>query len=117
MHLYAPGKHGYQVVRLVIDPQPWLRTHDTCTAVGDLSFQAAQRASRGVFEAISAPARRDILATPEMQKVLGSMPSVTITGALEYQACDDKVCFNPARVPISWTVVVKGLDRERVKRQ
>ena len=29
MHLYAPGKHSYQVVRLVIDPQPWLRAYDT----------------------------------------------------------------------------------------
>ena len=47
-----------------------------------------------------------------MQKLLGSMPSATITGALEYQACDDKVCFNPARVPISFTVTLKALDRK-----
>lgn len=39
------------------------------------------------------------------------MQSVTITGAFEYQACDDKVCFNPTRVPISFVVSVKGLDR------
>jgi hypothetical protein len=36
---------------------------------------------------------------------------VTINGALEYQACDDKVCYNPARVPFSFAVSVKGLDR------
>jgi hypothetical protein len=49
-----------------------------------------------------------------MQKLLGSMPSVTITGALEYQACDDKVCFNPSRVPVSFTVTLKALDRAPV---
>ena len=27
IHVYAPGKHDYQVVRVAIDPQPWLRTH------------------------------------------------------------------------------------------
>ena len=43
--------------------------------------------------------------------MLGGMTSVTIAGALEYQACDDKVCFNPARVPVSFTVMLKGLDR------
>ena len=32
-------------------------------------------------------------------------------GALEYQACDDKVCFNPTRVPISFVVSTKGLAR------
>ena len=37
-----------------------------------------------------------LLATPEAQKQLGAMPAVTITGALEYQACDDAICFNPA---------------------
>ena len=29
MHLYAPGKHDYQVVQLTLDPQPWLRVHET----------------------------------------------------------------------------------------
>jgi hypothetical protein len=52
-----------------------------------------------------------LLATPEAQKLLGAMSTVTITGALEYQACDDKVCFNPARVPISFTISVTPLDR------
>ena len=35
----------------------------------------------------------------------------TISGAVEYQACDDKVCFNPTRVPVMFTTAVKGLDR------
>jgi hypothetical protein len=40
-----------------------------------------------------------ILATPEIQKSLAVMPTISITAALEYQVCDDKVCYNPARVP------------------
>ena len=53
-----------------------------------------------------------ILATPEVQKTLATMPTVTIAGALEYQACDDKICYNPARVPFSFTVATKALDRK-----
>jgi hypothetical protein len=52
-----------------------------------------------------------ILATPEVQKSLATMSTVTIGGALEYQACDDKICYNPARVPIGFIVAVKALDR------
>jgi hypothetical protein len=41
--------------------------------------------------------------------------SVTITGVLNYQACDDKACFMPQSVPLTWTVNVRSLDRERAK--
>ena len=58
--------------------------------------------------------RRDVtlLATQDAQKMLGALTTVTLAGALEYQACDDKVCFNPARIPISFEVKLKGLDRK-----
>ena len=113
MHLYAPGKHDYQVVRLTIDPQPWLKAHGTVYPASEIyHFKPLDER----VEVYSKPFRllRDVtlLATPEMQKLLGSMPSATLTGALEYQACDDKVCFNPARVPISFTVTLKALDRK-----
>jgi hypothetical protein len=57
--------------------------------------------------------RRDVtlLATVAAQKQLVSMGTVTLAGALEYQACDDTVCFNPARVPVTFTVQVEPLDR------
>ena len=115
MHLYAPGKHDYQVVRLAIDPQPWLRAHEVVYPASEIyHFKPLDER----VEVYSKPFRlqRDVtmLATPEMQKLLGSLPSVSITGALEYQACDDTVCFNPARVPISFTVTLKALDRAPV---
>ena len=112
MHLYAPGKHGYQVVRLVVDPQPWLRTHETTYPSSEIyHFKPLDER----VEVYSKPFRvvRDltILASPEMQKVLAEMPAVTITGALEYQACDDKVCYNPTRLLLSFTLTMKPLDR------
>lgn len=33
--------------------------------------------------------------------------TVTITGTLRYQACDDAVCYMPASVPVSWIIAVK----------
>ena len=32
--------------------------------------------------------------------------TITVSGTLKYQACDDKVCFAPASAPVSWTVTV-----------
>jgi hypothetical protein len=112
MHLYAPGKHGYQVVRVVIDPQPWLRTHETTYPSSEIyHFKPLNER----VEVYSKPFRlvRDltVLASQEMQKVLAATPTVTLTGALEYQACDDTACYNPARVPLSFTLTMKPLDR------
>jgi hypothetical protein len=42
--------------------------------------------------------------------------SLTIKGTLSYQACDDRICFSPQSVPLAWTVSVRPVDRERVKR-
>ena len=112
MHLYAPGKHDYQVVQLTLDPQPWLRPQATIYPASEIyHFKPLDERVEVFMKPFRL--RRDVtlLATPEAQKLLGAMTTVTITGALEYQACDDKVCFNPTRVPISFVVSVKGLDR------
>ena len=112
MHVYAPGKHDYRVVRVNIDPQPWLRAHDTRYPPPEIyHFKPLNER----VEVYSKPFRLiqevTILATTEVQKTLATTTTVTIAGALEYQACDDKICYNPARVPISFTVAMKPLDR------
>ena len=112
MHLYAPGKHDYQVVQLTLDPQSWLRPQTTIYPASEIYHFKPLNERVEVFMK-PFRLRRDVtlLATQEAQKLLGAMATVTIAGALEYQACDDKVCFNPTRVPISFVVSVKGLDR------
>jgi hypothetical protein len=112
MHVYAPGRHSYQVVQLAIDPQPWLRAHDTVYPASEI-YHFVPLDER--VEVYVKPFRltRDvtILATQEIQKQLAGLSSLTISGALEYQACDDRICYNPARVPVSFTVTVRPVDR------
>jgi hypothetical protein len=112
MHVYAPGRHTYQVVRLAIDAQPWMKLHDTVYPASEIyHFKPLDERVEVFVKPFRLTRDVTLLATPEMQKLLGSMTSVTIAGALEYQACDDKVCFNPARVPLSFEVALKPLDR------
>ena len=112
MHVYAPGGHGYQVVRLVVDPQPWLRVDgvqyppsetyhfkplDERVAVYQRPFRLMQELT--------------VLATPEVQTLLAAREAMTISGRVEYQACDDKLCYTPQAVPVTWTIKPKPLDR------
>jgi hypothetical protein len=112
IHVYAPGKHDYQVVRLAIDPQPWLRVHAPIYPRSEIyHFKPLDERVEVFMKPFQLRQDITLRATPEAQKLLGALQSVTITGALEYQACDDKVCFNPSRVPISLTLKVQALDR------
>ncbi|MBI3493943.1 MAG: hypothetical protein HY047_19520, partial [Acidobacteria bacterium] len=62
---------------------------------------------------------QDVMLDPsrEAAATLKDLKTMTIAATLNYQACDDKLCFNPQSVPLSWTVNVRPLDVERVKRQ
>lgn len=112
MHVYAPGTHSYRVVRLVIDPQPWLRVHETTYPASEV-YHFKPLDERVAVYAKPFRLTRDVTirATPEMQKALAAMPSLAVTGALEYQACDEKLCYNPARAPFSFTLTTRPVDR------
>jgi AhpC/TSA family/Disulphide bond corrector protein DsbC len=112
MHVYAPGKHDYRVVRLTVEAQPWLRAHDIRYPPSEIyHFKPLNERVEVYAKPFRLVQDVTVLATPEIQKSLAAMPTLTIAGALEYQACDDKVCYNPARVPFSFTLTTKALDR------
>jgi len=112
MHVYAPGTHNYQVVRLTIDSQPWLRAHDTRYPPSEnYHFRPLDERVEVYLKPFRLMQDVTIVATPEIQKLLAGMKTVAIAGTIEYQACDDKICYNPARIPISFTLPVTPLDR------
>lgn len=47
------------------------------------------------------------------QAALRGKDRVTIRGTFEYQACNDKECFNPVSVPLSWTMTLRPLVVQR----
>ena len=118
VHVYAPGVSDYKPVRLTLDAQPGviLRAVQFPTSE-DYFFKPLnehvpvyQRPFRIVQDVVLDPSR-------DGSAALKDITSLTIKGTFEYQACDDKVCFAPQSIPLSWSIGVKPLDRERVKPQ
>ena len=54
-------------------------------------------------------------ASRDAETALKDQTQMAVAATLDYQACDDRICFNPQSVPLSWIVRVRTLDRERVK--
>jgi hypothetical protein len=114
MHVYAPGKHGYKVIALRLDPQPLLRLFPLRYPSSEIYIFKPLNERVEVFRK---PVRliQDVAisAAPDARKALSSTKTLSITGILEYQACDDKVCFLSQSVPVTYTVSVRQLDSER----
>jgi DsbC/DsbD-like thiol-disulfide interchange protein len=118
IHVYAPGVSGYRPIALRLEPQPGLVINQTRFPAPEIYHFKPLNERVLVFQR---PFRivQDVMLdrSREGEAALKGREHLTIGGTLEYQACDDKICFNPQSVPLSWTVAVKPLDRERVKRQ
>jgi len=112
MHVYAPGASSYQVVRANISPQPFVRTLPPRYPTSEIYHFVPLNERVPVYRKPFTLVQEVILdGGLEAQKVLRGQESLTITGALEYQACDDKICYNPVSVPLSWTVQLRSLTR------
>jgi hypothetical protein len=48
-----------------------------------------------------------------VRSLVSSGKTITITGDLKYQACDERVCYPPASVPVTWRLEVLPLDLKR----
>jgi AhpC/TSA family protein/cytochrome c biogenesis DsbD-like protein len=117
MHVYAPGTSGYVPVALAIEPMAWLQ-------VGAARYPASEtyhftplnedvQVFRRRFRIVQELA---VDAAPEAQAALKDVASMTLNGTLRYQACDDRICFSPQSVPLTWTVNLRQLDRDRARR-
>ena len=105
MHVYAPGKHDYQVITVNVDAQPWLKPQATMYPPSEIhDFKELNEK----VEVYSKPFKlvRDvsILSSVVAKKALAATPSPMITGNVEYQACDDKVCYAPKKVPFKFAL-------------
>ncbi len=116
VHVYAPGVVGYKPIALTVQPQPGLIVRGAQFPKAEDFFFKPLNEHVAVYQR---PFRivQDVAvdASPQAAAALKDRASLTISAVLEYQACDDKVCFVPQSVPLSWTVALQALDRERVK--
>ena len=114
MHVYAPGDHSYQVIRLRLDTPEFLCAHEVIyPEAAPYHFEPLDE-TVPVYEA---PFRLVQEVTIPMSQEIATMAAepdetLTIAGALEYQACDHEICYIPAEVPLVWNFSWRSLVRD-----
>jgi peroxiredoxin len=109
MHVYAPGATDYRIVSLNITPEPHLRTEAAQYPESEIYYFAPLDERVPVFQQpftlrVEAVAE----ATAAARQAFAGRDELVIAGTLEYQACDDAICYNPVSVPLSWTIALDG---------
>ena len=114
MHVYAPGDHSYQVIRLRTTAPDFLRRHDVSYPPSGMYHFEPLDETVPVYEErfrlvqdVTIPMRQDIAE-------LASRPGATVRveAVLEYQACDHEVCYLPQAVPLRWDLTWRPLLRD-----
>jgi peroxiredoxin len=114
IHVYAPGAQGYRKVTLAVAPDPNIRLLPVRYPDSEVYFFKPLNERVPVFQKRFRLVQEVILeGTPQAQAALRGKDALTLSGSLEYQACDDKECFNPVSIPLTWNLALRPLVVER----
>ncbi len=114
MHLYAPGVVGYKPLALEFEPSPaWRLEGITLPQAKTLHLKPINE-TMPIFEsAFSVFARLVIRGDRAVREALTPDKKIEVKAKLVYQACDDKNCYLPESIPLTWTL---GYENPQIPR-
>ena len=119
IHLYAPGADqlGYRVVGLNLTEIPHIRFEPMEFPESEIYHFKPLNERVPVYQQPFTLLQEAVVSgEPEAAEALAKIDALTLSGTLDYQACDDKICFDPVSVPLSFKLDVETLDRQRAER-
>ena len=99
IHIYAAGAKEFTPVSVVMTPNPAIRPGKPVYPKPD--------ASAGGGADAPAYSQRFRIAVPVTIAPTSPKGSLAIAGAVNYQACDDRLCYPVSSAPVSWTVQIQ----------
>ena len=109
-HVYAPGQKGYIPVSLTITPDPAFKTYPAkYPPPAPYVFVPLNETVQVYSKPFTITQDVTLALTPDMRARAATGEVLAIKGALEYQACDDKVCHRPETLPVEWKVTLSPL--------
>jgi DsbC/DsbD-like thiol-disulfide interchange protein len=100
IHVYAPGNDDYIAITVKLAPQADVKAGKLAYPKSEMAVIASEKVA--VFQK---PFRLTQEITVDKSAKAGS--NIVVGATVNYQACDDKVCFPPESAPVSWTIAVK----------
>lgn len=114
MHVYAPGVEHYIPIDWSIAESPAIKIFPAAYPPSKMLHLPVIDETVPVYQG-KFRLERDVTIGPDagVKPLLSDKGDLTIAGAFRYQACDDRICYVPQTLPLSWTVHYEALDRQR----
>ena len=102
IHVYAPEVLRYRPIAVSIRPQSGV------VVVGAPRYPAAETYYYAPLKETVPVYQKPFRVAQDLSIDRSFKPgsTVTVAGTLNYQACDDRICYPPRSVPVSWTIRV-----------
>ena len=100
IHVYAPGSEFYIPITVKLNAPAEIKA-------GKLVYPKAETLT--LLDEKVAVFQKPFRLTQDMTIDKSAKPgsTLTVSGTVHYQSCDDKVCDPPESAPVTWTVTVK----------
>ena len=112
IHVYAPGNRDYMPVALTLEWPKGVRIKEPVYPPGEPFIF-------GSLKEVVTTYQRPFKITQQATILAGTAAargrSIDVSGVVKYQACDDRICFPVAAIPVRVSIAVDGTLRGRGK--
>jgi peroxiredoxin len=117
VHVYAPGAANYKVIELKVLPAQYIRALAPAYPPSEIYFFKPLNERVPTYQKPFTISQDIVLdGQASTRTALSAQTSMTIGGALTYQACDDRLCYDAVTLPLSWTVGLKPIVTQQTVR-
>ncbi len=119
MHVYAPGaeQNGYRVIGFDLEPTPLARFEPVAYPPSEIyHFEPLDEYVPVYQERFTLLQEVVMDASEDAEAAMAELDALTLSGTLQYQACDDAICYLPQSIPVSFTLDLESPDRQRAAR-
>ena len=116
MHVYAPGAEGkgYRVIGLNLEEESMVRYEPVEFPESEIYyFEPLDEYVPVYHEPFTILQEIVVNADETVEARMAEMDTLTLSGSLEFQACDDAICYLPTTIPLSFTLDLDNPDRQR----
>jgi hypothetical protein len=115
VHLYAQGAKGYLPVNWQMEQsKAWTAFPPVYPASHMVNLPAINETVPVFSDRIRLARDITLGSAADLESMVSSDGTLRVAGSLQYQACDDKLCYFPKTIPLNWTIKLGQPDLQRV---
>ena len=112
IHVYAPGQEGYIPVALMTSASGEFKASPArYPAPISFYFEPLKETVKIYNRPFRITQSVTLAKTAALQEGAEARGMVLVAATLEYQACDNQICYKPDAVPIRWTIPLAPADQ------